>query len=671
MMLMVRRVHRRAPWALLVGGLTLAALLLSGGLPARARAPLSLRFNGPHALPGSAGSSEPRVAVAPDGTEYVVSGPSTDSSAPSVPVTVYGSMDRGLTWRPTRSNPVQVQPSPDVDIVVTRTGRLVVVELDSAGLNLVVSYSDDQGRTWSASTGTNRIADQDRPWLAVGPDDPTTHQPRVYLLFHNAGSGNATENMYVETSTDGGATFGVPVPLTSPGSPAFLDLQCGDTTGPSSLAVNQITGRLYAFWSTRHGSAGGCGAGSPQPVTFVAATRVWVATSPDSSLGSWTTSLAVDDSAKGNIVGMQFTPGALDKAGNVYLTYTESLAPFPDFSGAAVRVRWAPPGLAHWSDPITVAPAREPGNVLPHIVAGDPGQLDVAYFAGVSGESGKPPKWYMTVARVAGANGSHATVSGQRLQSIPAYSGTASDLMGWCNASNPANQSVPACLMSRSTDVWGIALDAGCGLIVTWPTISSRTEPTIGASVDATWVATQSGGSSLCTHVSKPAVACARSRAHITDRSLGPVALGIKRARVRKLFHSFSTRGRRYMDFFCPQHRGIRVGYASSRLLGHLPPGARARVRGRAILILTADARYSLQGVYPGSTLKAAARTRRLSPPYRVGGNTWYLAPNGFSHEVLKVHHGVVQEIGIAYASLTRTPRAARLFLTSFSNPGP
>jgi hypothetical protein len=219
----------------------------------------------------------------------------------------------------------------------------------------------------------------------------------------------------------------------------------------------------------------------PQPVTIVASTRVWVATSPDNNLGSWTT--------------------------------------------------------CHWSQPITVAPAREPGNVLTHIVAGDPGQLDVAYFAGQSGGSGTPPKWYMTVARVAGAQGRFPTVSVQRLQSIPAYSGTASDLIGWCGDSSPADQSVPGCLDSRSTDVWGIGLDAQCHLIVTWPTISSQTDPTIGASVDATWAATQSDGSSLCAQAPKPAV-CASSPGHITGRSLGPVALGMKRARVRRLCQS-------------------------------------------------------------------------------------------------------------------------------------
>jgi hypothetical protein len=648
-------------------GAIAAACLVSPVGAARA-AGLDLRFNGPVSLAGAAASTEPRVAVAPDGTKYVVSGPSTDSSAPSAPVKVYASHDRGRTWTATTGEPVQVQPSADVDILATRTGRLVVVELDSAGLNLIVSYSDDRGATWTASTGVDRIADQDRPWIAVGPDDPSTHQPRVYLLFHNAFSGNATENMYVETSTDGGASFGIPVPLTVPGSSAFLDLQCGDTTGPSSLSVNPRTGRLYAFWVTRHGPLGGCGVVPQQPVTLVASTRDWAATSPDNSPGSWTDSLAVDGSARGNIVAMSLAPAALDTAGNVYVAYPESPRPFPDFTGAAVRVRWAPPDLSHWSAPITIAPSGGPGNVLTHIAAGLPGQLDVAWMAGASPAPRKPPGWYLTVAHVVGALAPEPTVAVQRIQAVPAFSGTATEMMGWCDDTNPANQAVPSCLMTRSSDVWGLGLDAGCRLLVTWGTISAKTNPTIGAAADGTWVAAQSGGPSLCAAggVVREIRACTRGSGGIGGGRLGPVALGMTRRRVRRLFPSLATRGRQYMEFLCPQDLGIRVGYPSPMLLATLSPGSRARVRGRAVLILTADSRYSLHGVRPGSSIRTARQQLRLRMPYRIGGNVWYLvAGDG----VLKVRGGGVQEVGIANSALTRTRSKTLGFLTSFSNP--
>jgi hypothetical protein len=629
---------------------------------------LDPRFSGPVSLRGAAGSTEPRVAVAPDGTEYVVSGPSTDSSAPSVPVKVYASHDHGRTWAATAGQPVQAQPSADVDIVVTRTGRLVVVELDSAGLNLVVSYSDDRGATWTASTGAARIADQDRPWLAVGPDDPSTHQPRVYLLFHNAFSGNATENMYVETSSDGGASFGIPVPLTAPGSAAFLDLQCGDTTGPSSLSVNPRTGRLYAFWVTRHGQLGGCGLVPQQPVTLVASTRVWGATSPDNSSGSWTDSLAVDGSARGNIVAMSLAPAALDTAGNVYVAYPESPRPFPDFTDAAVHVRWAPPDLSHWSAPITIAASGPPGNVLTHVAAGRPGQLDVAWMAAALAAGRKAPDWYLTVAHVVGALSPTPTVAVQRVQTIPAFSGTATEMMGWCDDTSPANQVVPACLMARSSDVWGVGLDASCRLLVTWGTISAKTNPTIGAAVDATWVASQSGGPSLCAAAGtvRQIRACAGGSGRIGRGRLGPVSLGMTRARVRRLFPSFTTRAHLYMDFLCPQHLGIRVGYPSSRLLAALPAAERSHIRTKAVLILTAAPRYSLQGAHPGSAFQAARQHLMLGAPYRVGTDAWYVAADG---GVLNVRGGRVQEVGIADPTLTRTRSTTLRFLTSFSDP--
>ena len=647
---------------LLGGWISTVALASLGSTvgPARA-ARLGLRFTGPVLLAGGAGSSEPRVAVAPDGTEYVVSGPSTDSSAPSVPTRVYASHDHGKTWQVTPGQPPQVSPTPDTDIVVTPSGRIVVTELDSVALSVIVSYSDDGGRTWTASTGADRVADQDRPWLAAAPGN------RVYLLFHNGFSGNASENMYVESSTDGGATFGAPVPLTLPASPAFLDLQCGGTGGPSGLVVNQRTGRLYAFWGTRHAVAGSCGAEPPQPVTIVAPTRVWVATSPDNSPGSWMDSLAVDDSAQGNIVGMQVSPGALDTAGNVYVVYPESPHPFPDFTGAAVRVRWAPPDLGHWSSPITIAPPGEPGNVLTDIAAGYPGQLDVAWFAGSHTASHGTPDWYLTVAHVVGALGPRPTVAVQRLQSIPGFRASATDLMGWCGDTNPAEQSVPGCLDSRSSDMFGAGLDARCELIVTWSTISAKTDPTIGAGVDGTWVASQSGGPSLCAPATtvRQIQACTAGSGRIGGGRLGRVALGITRAQVRRLFPSFATRGRLYMDFLCPSHLGIRVGYPSPQLLASLSAAARARARGRAVLILTADPRYSLNGVRPGAALRTARRGVRLGSAYRVGANVWYVIGDG---GVLKVRRGRVEEVGIADAALTRTRSATLRFLASFSN---
>jgi hypothetical protein len=405
---------------------------------------------------------------------------------------VYTTADHGHTWRRTPAVPAgQSLPSIDVDIVTTRTGRIIATELDfGGGLTFRTSYSDDGGKTWIVSSGT-RDADMDRQWLATGPDDPTTHQPTVYLLFHNLFSGTATHNMWVMRSNDNGATFGPPIPVTLPGSQAWLDLQCADSGGPSSLAVNQKTGRIYAFWGTRGSSAGGCAA-QPFEVNVVAATKVWAATSPDDSLGSWVQSSVVDDTAAGNIVGMQLSPGTLDRAGNVWVTYPESPHGYPNYDGAAIRVRWAPPDLSRWSNPITIAPAGGAGNVLAHIIAGDPGKIAVAYYAGLPAPKASPA-WYLRVARSDDALGVGPHVATDDVSHVPAYTGTASELMGACGSGPVAGiENGLAC--GRSTDVWGIALDRQCFVHVTWPSVENEAP---GAS-PGTFVSSQVAGSGLC-----------------------------------------------------------------------------------------------------------------------------------------------------------------------------
>ena len=69
----------------------------------------------------------------------------------------------------------------------------------------------------------------------------------------------------------------------------------------------------------------------------------------------------------------------------------------------------------------------------------------------------------------------------------------------------------------------------------------------------------------------------------------------------------------------------------------------------------------------PGALLKKVARRLRVGKGFHVGLNWWYLAPNGSSRGVLKVRHGVIEEIGIANPRLTGTRRAALKFLNSFS----
>src|SRR4051794_37410913 len=361
--------------------------------------------------------TEPRITTSPDGTIWLVTngeGPSETAGGGeenAAPAVVLFSTDGGNTWHKTESDFAgQTQTTPDVDIITLPTGRVIASELDTAGVNFPGAVTDDRGTTWEQSRGSNTLADQDRQWLAAGPD-PKTRKTRVYLLYHNLASGQASHNMFVAPSDDGGKTFGVPVPITLPGEDAYNDLQCADSGGPSTIFVNQRDGTVYAEFTTRGtpiqgvGDLGGCAtpaAGQPLEFNIVAGTRIWFAQSKDGGQ-TWSKSLPVDDAATGQIVSMQVAYAGLDTAGNVYVAYPESPPgkEYPDYSGAGVKYKWSRPadsaaGL-RWSAAKTFAPAdaNAPGHVLVHMTVGDPGQIMAAYWEGEP-RAGKEPVWHMT-----------------------------------------------------------------------------------------------------------------------------------------------------------------------------------------------------------------------------------------------------------------------------------
>ena len=56
---------------------------------------------------------------------------------------------------------------------------------------------------------------------------------------------------------------------------------------------------------------------------------------------------------------------------------------------------------------------------------------------------------------------------------------------------------------------------------------------------------------------------------------------------ARRAFVSSSSRGRRYMVFYCLSPDGIRAGFPSPRLRRLLPRSQRGRSRGTVVLALT------------------------------------------------------------------------------------
>jgi hypothetical protein len=433
---------------------------------------------------GFNGFVEPRIAVAPDGAYVVTTTETGPTPGPGTQI-VFRSTDGGRNWPRTASNPFQHLATPDVEVVATRTGRLVTVALQSS-LALQTSYSDDGGKTWRPGTSLGSSLDTDRPWLAVGPDDPVTKQPRVYLTWHNITSGVAVHEILVATSTDGGRTFGAPVPVTRPGEQAFLDLQCGDGY-PSSIAVDRATGQVHVAFGTRTSAVGGCGA---QPVQFniVTPTRVWVASSPNGASGTWTQGLAVDRSGTpGVTLPAIFSPMSLDSAGNAYVVFTESST--PDLVGA-VRYVWSPPGARRWSAPVTLArPAG--GAIVPHVQAGDAGRVAFTWYQTAIKDKAAP--WYLAAAVIPDARAARPKFSAVRVSGTVLFTGPAAELLGQCSTGTPvsgiANGLGATCSHTRAPDNYGTAVDRHGRLVLTYPGFLGK--------APGTYVAVQRSGTLL------------------------------------------------------------------------------------------------------------------------------------------------------------------------------
>ena len=173
------------------GTLTIALVALTMFAPvAPARAARSTFTTVRLPTKGRGSGTEPRVAVGRDDRRWVI----TSDDEQSGTAAVFSSTD-GTTWTRTATDiSGQTAPTIDVDVVVTPGGRVLGSELDTAGLNFPTAWTDDNGKTWHQSTGT-QTADQDRQWFTVGKEDPQTHKPRVYMLYHNLASGLANHNM--------------------------------------------------------------------------------------------------------------------------------------------------------------------------------------------------------------------------------------------------------------------------------------------------------------------------------------------------------------------------------------------------------------------------------------------------------------------------------------------
>jgi len=112
--------------------------------------------------------------------------------------------------------------------------------------HIVVSYSDDDGVTWSApaiaTTRTNAAQFNDKNWITVDRSSASPFFGRVYVSWTAFRSATATgfgnEPVMVASSTNGGVSFGAPQQLSSAGNNGTGNGRQGtsSTVGPDGTA---------------------------------------------------------------------------------------------------------------------------------------------------------------------------------------------------------------------------------------------------------------------------------------------------------------------------------------------------------------------------------------------------------------------------------------------------
>ena len=159
---------------------------------------------------------------------------------------------------------------------------------------------------------------------------------------------------------------------------------------------------------------------------------------------------------------------------------------------------------------------------------------------------------------------------------------------------------------------------------------------------------------------------CPGATGKLSGKQLGLVKLGMTRSRAHYLYRHHSDRGKQYEDFFCLTPIGVRVGYGSPKLLKVLSKTERRDLFDRVVWASTSNPYYSVYGVRPGESIANAAITLHTEAPFHIGRNYWYLARERNSTAVLKVRHGVVEEIGIGDNQLSNGRKDQRIFMKSF-----
>jgi hypothetical protein len=327
------------------------------------------------------GDGEPSIAVdRTNGDRVYISAPVGIPAAAggnTGGVDFWRSLDRGTTWSyAQKGNPLG---GGDSHVAVTRNGDVFLADLGGAAV--YVSKSTDAGATFVDATPAG--ANSDRQWLATytPPGAPAGAEPtKVFIDYHDLGPDNLP---YECISLSGGTVF---QPVCNPMATRADTI--ANATG-NTIIGNQLFdshGTIYGVFTSPNQT-------EVPPDTSMSMRYLWLAVSTDGVLFA---NQVIATAPLGYDMGGLFPVIAIDKSDNLYVVWSERRAPA---GTSVIKLAFSRDHGTTWSAPRTISTLGQSA-LLPWIVAGNTGQVDITWVGSTNGSANDPAaNWYQYMAQ--------------------------------------------------------------------------------------------------------------------------------------------------------------------------------------------------------------------------------------------------------------------------------
>lgn len=343
-------------------------------------------------------AGEPSIAIDSQDRIYV-SAPFGFSTTASF---VWRSTDHGASFHlvPGNASPfgkpnVTCVGGGDTALAIDTQNRLYFADLQ--GLTDVSnSVSSDFGATWLSTCNAANATGVDRPWIATFGDPQsggTLYQTvdQVAQCTASCGLGQVGNNIVEITRSQDGVTF-TPLPAQQIEQDGIVSGIVTDANGGVYIAHTALvdsSGNLIAG-SDANGNSNAVvvvsfpnGYSSPTPTPLNGQTLCQA--QPTTCTTNIVYSAALTSSGNSPVtVGQDFAPIAIDRAGNLYVTWSQAPVDASGNISGSSQIYMAVSvdhGL-HWGPAIRVTAATSglKTNIFPWIAAGDSGRVDIVWY---------------------------------------------------------------------------------------------------------------------------------------------------------------------------------------------------------------------------------------------------------------------------------------------------